>query len=196
MRRTTFAVLLGGYALIGCNSILGIEEGNLRSEGGVSANANEGGTSADSAPEGGMLRALDCGFVFAAHRTIADLSSETGAGRTYSEQLFAEAVPSAFLVRVVAYHSGASLPFEMYSVDAKDNGTSNKLATEMSTPLDLRRIDPSSLGLLAASTGPGGATLNEYVIADADGLTPKLVTGPPPNLGMVDQVTGGFLPEP
>jgi len=150
MRRASFAVLLGGCALIGCNSVLGIEEGNLRSEGG----AAEGGiaNNADSAAEGGMLRALDCGFVFAAHRTIADLSSETGAGRTYSEQLLAEAVPSAFLVRVVAYHAGANLPFEMYSVDAKDNGTSTKLATEMSTPLDMRRIDPSSLGLLTATT--------------------------------------------
>jgi len=189
MTRACYAALLSGCALAGCNSVLGIEEGKLRDEGGTS---NVEASAGDAAPP----RALDCAFVFTAHRTIADQSSQTGPERTYSDQLFAEAVPSAGIVRLVAYHAGANLPFDLFSVDAKDNGNSTKVASVSATPLDMQRIDPSSVGLLTVSTTGAMATLTNYAIADADGSTPNLVAGAMTTLGMVDQVTGLFLPVP
>jgi hypothetical protein len=66
----------------------------------------------------------------------------------------------------------------------------------MSIPLDMGRFDNASIGLLATTSDATGAKLTGYVIADSDGPMPKLVAGRSVSLGMVDQVTGLFLPEP
>jgi hypothetical protein len=147
--------------IAGCNSILGIEASPARPAADASPNR-----------DGSSPPPLSCGWAFASHRKVADLSSKSGPARLFGQTLFASPVPGHSFFRVVASHDTVTGPLELYAIDgvAVGNMPTPQLIGSREQPHQLSRLDASTTGILSESSGDdaGGAQLVLYRIADAD----------------------------
>jgi hypothetical protein len=150
--------LLAG-ALAGCNAVLGIEESPARALADAAL---------DSDGAGG--NPLTCGWGFASHRKIADLSARVGSARLFGQNLLAAPIPGNRFFRVVASHEGAGGPFELYAIDtiAAGNPPMPELVGDVEQPLQMLRLDASSSGVLSLGAGTEAGVASRFVLYRID----------------------------
>ncbi|HEX9298003.1 MAG TPA: hypothetical protein VF881_19320 [Polyangiaceae bacterium] len=175
------AALLTINLLLGCNAILGIEEGSPRSDGGT-----------DALPPAGPP--LTCAWVFPSHRTVADLSANTGGTRLFGSNLVATHVPGNPIFRVAAFHDPPLGPFELYTIDASPSSMlfPPQSVGSNGVPVQMLRLDNSTIGIVVVGLPMAGTSpeILLYRVDDADRLGSASQGAP-----LIDASTLGNLSE-